>query len=110
VGVAGCTLAPGTGTRMRSHVRTVAHPLAGRPMLSHVIDSARALDARRICVVYGHGGELVREQVPAPDAVWAEQAEQLGTGHAVAQAMPHVSEEAVLILYGDVPLIRPGTL
>lgn len=103
-------LAAGKGTRMRSQLPKVAHPIAGRPMLSHVIDSARALDARRICVVYGHGGELVREQVPAPDAVWAEQAEQLGTGHAVAQAMPHVSEEVVLILYGDVPLIRPDTL
>ncbi|KAF0809525.1 bifunctional N-acetylglucosamine-1-phosphate uridyltransferase / glucosamine-1-phosphate N-acetyltransferase [Alcanivorax sp. S71-1-4] len=103
-------LAAGKGTRMRSQLPKVAHPIAGRPMLSHVIDSARALDARRICVVYGHGGELVREKVPAPDAVWAEQAEQLGTGHAVAQAMPHVSEDVVLILYGDVPLIRPDTL
>ncbi|MCK0536868.1 bifunctional UDP-N-acetylglucosamine diphosphorylase/glucosamine-1-phosphate N-acetyltransferase GlmU [Alcanivorax quisquiliarum] len=103
-------LAAGKGTRMRSHLPKVAHPIAGRPMLAHVIDGARSLAPARICVVYGHGGDLVREKVPAADVTWAEQAEQLGTGHAVAQAMPHVSEDVVLILYGDVPLIQPDTL
>ncbi|MCH8542201.1 MAG: bifunctional UDP-N-acetylglucosamine diphosphorylase/glucosamine-1-phosphate N-acetyltransferase GlmU [Alcanivorax sp.] len=103
-------LAAGKGTRMRSDLPKVAHPLAGKPMLGHVIDTARALSPGSICVVFGHGGDRVQREVPATDVIWAEQAEQLGTGHAVAQAMPHISEEVVLILYGDVPLIRAETL
>lgn len=103
-------LAAGKGTRMRSALPKVAHPLAGKPMLGHVLDAARALSPARLCVVYGHGGDRVQREVPATDVTWAEQAEQLGTGHAVAQAMPHVDQEVVLILYGDVPLIQPETL
>lgn len=103
-------LAAGKGTRMRSRLPKVLHPLAGRPMLQHVIDSARAIEPARIIVVHGHGGEQVKQAIPGDDLTWVEQAEQLGTGHAVAQAMPEVREERVLVLYGDVPLIRPATL
>lgn len=103
-------LAAGKGTRMRSTLPKVAHPLAGKPMLGHVLDAARALSPARLCVVYGHGGDRVQREVPATDVTWVEQAEQLGTGHAVAQAMPHVDQEVALILYGDVPLIQPETL
>ncbi|WP_111657870.1 bifunctional UDP-N-acetylglucosamine diphosphorylase/glucosamine-1-phosphate N-acetyltransferase GlmU [Isoalcanivorax indicus] len=103
-------LAAGKGTRMRSALPKVAHPLAGKPMLGHVLDAARALSPSRLCVVFGHGGDRVQREVPAADVTWVEQAEQLGTGHAVAQAMPHLDQEVVLILYGDVPLIQPHTL
>lgn len=103
-------LAAGKGTRMRSALPKVAHPLAGKPMLAHVIDSARALQPRRICVVYGHGGDKVRQAVTGDDLTWVEQTEQLGTGHAVAQAMPGLTEDVVLVLYGDVPLIQTSTL
>ncbi|MEY1660665.1 bifunctional UDP-N-acetylglucosamine diphosphorylase/glucosamine-1-phosphate N-acetyltransferase GlmU [Isoalcanivorax beigongshangi] len=103
-------LAAGKGSRMRSALPKVAHPLAGKPLLSHVLDSARVLQPATLCVVYGHGGDQVRAAVPATDVAWVEQAQQLGTGHAVAQAMPEVHEDVVLILYGDVPLIRPETL
>src|SRR5690606_23937254 len=81
-----------------------------KPMLGHVVDAARALDAARITVVYGHGGEAVPQAIAGDDLEWALQAEQLGTGHAVAQAMPNVVEDVVLILCGDVPLISPDTL
>ncbi|MDR2925401.1 MAG: bifunctional UDP-N-acetylglucosamine diphosphorylase/glucosamine-1-phosphate N-acetyltransferase GlmU [Azoarcus sp.] len=104
-------LAAGQGKRMRSVLPKVLQPLAGKPLLAHVLASARALGARRICVVHGHGGEAVRLRLDAPDLVWAEQSPQLGTGHAVLQAMPHLSNEArVLVLYGDVPLIGTATL
>lgn len=104
-------LAAGEGSRMRSRLPKVLHPLAGRPLLGHVIDAARALAARRIVVVHGHGGDRVQEAFPDTDLGWAEQAEQLGTGHAVAQALPLLGvDETVLILYGDVPLIAPETL
>ena len=104
-------LAAGQGKRMRSALPKVLQPLAGRPLLAHVLASARALGAQRICVVYGHGGEAVRSKLNAPDLVWAEQSPQLGTGHAVLQAMPHLSDQAqVLVLYGDVPLIGVHTL
>ena len=103
-------LAAGKGTRMKSSLPKVLHTLAGRPMLEHVVDAARALSPASIHVVYGHGGEQVRTALPGDDLHWAEQAEQLGTGHAVAQAMPQVSAEQVLVLYGDVPLIQPETL
>ena len=105
-------LAAGQGTRMRSRQPKVLHPIAGRPMLAHVIDTAHALQADRIHVVIGHGAEQVRETIDAAHAMeWPVQEQQLGTGHAVAQAMPGVDTDAmVLVLYGDVPLIRRDTL
>jgi bifunctional UDP-N-acetylglucosamine pyrophosphorylase / glucosamine-1-phosphate N-acetyltransferase len=103
-------LAAGLGKRMRSELPKVLHPLAGRPLLAYVLDTARALAPRRIVVVHGHGAEKVRAAFPDPSIAWVLQAEQLGTGHAVMQAMPQVSAEEALILYGDVPLIRPATL
>jgi bifunctional UDP-N-acetylglucosamine pyrophosphorylase/glucosamine-1-phosphate N-acetyltransferase len=104
-------LAAGQGKRMRSDLPKVLHPLAGKPLLGHVIDTARELGAERICVVYGHGGERVREALDAPDLNWARQEPQLGTGHAVLQALPFtVSPGLTLVLYGDVPLTRVTTL
>ncbi|MCL2644355.1 MAG: NTP transferase domain-containing protein, partial [Betaproteobacteria bacterium] len=104
-------LAAGQGKRMRSVLPKVLQPLAGRPLLAHVLASARALGVQRICIVHGHGGEAVRSRLDAPDLVWAEQNPQLGTGHAVLQAMPHLSDQGqVLVLYGDVPLIGEHTL
>src|SRR5258706_9861348 len=104
-------LAAGQGKRMHSDVPKVAHALAGRPLLAHVIESARTLDPQGLCIVVGHGAELVRERVPAPGASWAVQARQLGTGHAVMQAIPLLAPGGtVLVLYGDVPLIAPRTL
>ncbi|HSX65493.1 MAG TPA: bifunctional UDP-N-acetylglucosamine diphosphorylase/glucosamine-1-phosphate N-acetyltransferase GlmU [Pseudoxanthomonas sp.] len=105
-------LAAGEGKRMKSALPKVLQPIAGRPMLAQVIDAARALQPAGIHVVYGHGGEQVRAAfAEQADLLWAEQAQQLGTGHAVAQAMPDVPDAAtVLVLYGDVPLTRPETL
>lgn len=104
-------LAAGQGTRMRSSLPKVLQPLAGRPLLGHVIDTAESLAASKICLVYGHGGEQVRELFAERDLVWVLQEEQLGTGHAVLQALPELdSSHTVLILYGDVPLVRKETL
>ncbi len=104
-------LAAGQGTRMRSALPKVLHPLAGQPMLEHVIQTAKRLEPAAIHVVYGHGGELVKEHISESNISWVEQAQQLGTGHAVEQAMPAVDEgSTVLVLYGDVPLIRAETL
>lgn len=104
-------LAAGQGTRMKSSLPKVLHPLAGRPLLSHVLDTAHSLQAERIVVVYGHGGELVKDTIDQPDLLWVEQSEQLGTGHAVQQAMPLMQGvDKVLVLYGDVPLIRKESL
>jgi bifunctional UDP-N-acetylglucosamine pyrophosphorylase/glucosamine-1-phosphate N-acetyltransferase len=105
-------LAAGQGKRMHSALPKVLQPLAGRPLLEHVIRAARALRPARIHVVYGHGGEQVRAAfAEEPDLDWALQAEQLGTGHALMQAMPGIADEHdVLVLYGDVPLISPATL
>ena len=104
-------LAAGEGKRMKSRLPKVLQPLAGRPLLSHVIDTARELSAQAILVVYGHGGEQVREALAAEPVSWVEQAERLGTGHAVRQAMPHVPQDhLVLVLYGDVPLLDAATL
>ncbi|MEN1995406.1 MULTISPECIES: bifunctional UDP-N-acetylglucosamine diphosphorylase/glucosamine-1-phosphate N-acetyltransferase GlmU [Stenotrophomonas] len=105
-------LAAGAGKRMKSALPKVLQPIAGRPMLAHVIDTARQLQPEAIHVVYGHGGEAVRQAfADQPDLHWAEQSRQLGTGHAVLQAMPEVPDAAtVLVLYGDVPLIRGETL
>ncbi|MCX4151644.1 MULTISPECIES: bifunctional UDP-N-acetylglucosamine diphosphorylase/glucosamine-1-phosphate N-acetyltransferase GlmU [Paraburkholderia] len=104
-------LAAGTGKRMRSALPKVLHPLAGRPLLAHVIDTARALKPTRLVVVVGHGAEAVREAVAAPDVQFAAQEQQLGTGHAVQQALPLLDpSEPTLVLYGDVPLTRASTL
>ena len=103
-------LAAGQGTRMRSALPKVLHPVAGKSMLGHVIDTARLLKPQGIHVVIGHGAELVRERLAADDLNFVLQSEQLGTGHAVAQALPALSAERVLILYGDVPLIEVETL
>lgn len=104
-------LAAGQGTRMRSELPKVLHPLGGRPLLAHVIESAEALKADGIHVVYGHGGGLVREALATAPVDWVEQREQLGTGHAVEQVMPLIEDDSsVLVLYGDVPLIAPETL
>ncbi|SEC82425.1 bifunctional UDP-N-acetylglucosamine diphosphorylase/glucosamine-1-phosphate N-acetyltransferase GlmU [Pseudomonas anguilliseptica] len=103
-------LAAGQGTRMRSALPKVLHPVAGKSMLGHVIDTARLLKPQGIHVVIGHGAERVREQLVADDLNFVLQSEQLGTGHAVAQALPALSAERVLILYGDVPLIEVDTL
>jgi bifunctional UDP-N-acetylglucosamine pyrophosphorylase/glucosamine-1-phosphate N-acetyltransferase len=104
-------LAAGEGKRMRSDLPKVLHPLAGRPLLSHVLETARLLMPRRLCVVIGHGGHLIRERLADTDALWVVQEKQLGTGHAVMQALPELDGEGtVLVLYGDVPLIAPGTL
>jgi bifunctional UDP-N-acetylglucosamine pyrophosphorylase/glucosamine-1-phosphate N-acetyltransferase len=103
-------LAAGQGTRMRSALPKVLHPVAGNSMLGHVIHSARQLDPQRIHVVIGHGAEVVRERLAADDLNFVLQDKQLGTGHAVAQALPFLTAENVLILYGDVPLIEVETL
>ena len=103
-------LAAGQGTRMRSALPKVLHPVAGKSMLGHVIDTARALQPKSIQVVIGHGAEQVRQRLVGDDLAFVVQAEQLGTGHAVAQALPNLSAERVLILYGDVPLIEADTL
>jgi len=104
-------LAAGQGTRMRSDLPKVLHPLAGQPLLEHVVITARSLDAQDIHVVYGHGGEGVRTAFAHLPVNWVQQAEQLGTGHAVAQALPAIAaDHTVLVLYGDVPLITSDTL
>jgi bifunctional UDP-N-acetylglucosamine pyrophosphorylase/glucosamine-1-phosphate N-acetyltransferase len=104
-------LAAGQGKRMRSQLPKVLHPLAGRPLLAHVLAAARALEPRKIVVVHGHGAEAVRAALDGQDLQWVLQAEQLGTGHAVQQALPRLSRDGdVLILYGDVPLVRAASL
>ncbi|UNK56404.1 bifunctional UDP-N-acetylglucosamine diphosphorylase/glucosamine-1-phosphate N-acetyltransferase GlmU [Pseudoxanthomonas daejeonensis] len=105
-------LAAGEGKRMKSALPKVLQPIGGRPMLAHVIDTARALQPAGIHVVYGHGGDAVRTAFAGQDDLhWAVQAQQLGTGHAVQQAMPAIPEAVdVLVLYGDVPLTAPDTL
>jgi bifunctional UDP-N-acetylglucosamine pyrophosphorylase / glucosamine-1-phosphate N-acetyltransferase len=104
-------LAAGQGKRMRSALPKVLQPLAGHPLLAHVLDAANALEPSLVHVVYGHGGELVRTTVRAPALRWVLQGKQLGTGHAVQQALPGVPDDhLVLVLYGDVPLVRPETL
>ncbi|WLG95813.1 bifunctional UDP-N-acetylglucosamine diphosphorylase/glucosamine-1-phosphate N-acetyltransferase GlmU [Pseudomonas sp. FP198] len=103
-------LAAGQGTRMRSALPKVLHPVAGNSMLGHVIHSARQLDPQRIHVVIGHGADAVRERLAADDLNFVLQDKQLGTGHAVAQAVPFITADTVLILYGDVPLIEVDTL
>ena len=104
-------LAAGQGTRMKSSLPKVLHTLAGLPLLQHVIDTAKKLNPNKIIVVYGHGGETVKTQINEDSVTWVEQAEQLGTGHAVEQAIPELENvDRVLVLYGDVPLIKKATL
>ncbi|OOF25971.1 bifunctional UDP-N-acetylglucosamine diphosphorylase/glucosamine-1-phosphate N-acetyltransferase GlmU [Salinivibrio sp. IB872] len=104
-------LAAGKGTRMYSNTPKVLHTLAGKPMVKHVIDTCQGLGAASIHLVYGHGGDTMKQVLADSDVNWCLQAEQLGTGHAVQQAAPHFrDDEQVLVLYGDVPLISEQTL
>lgn len=104
-------LAAGKGTRMCSDLPKVLHPIGGRPLVQHVVDTARQVGGDRIMVIVGHGAELVEQRMAAGDVSFVLQAQQLGTGHAVLQALPQLRDEAtVLILYGDVPLTRAETL
>ena len=104
-------LAAGQGKRMRSDLPKVLHPLAGKPMLAHVLDTSASLHPAHTCVVIGHGGHRVKEAFEARPIAWAVQEQQLGTGHAVMQALPYVPGAGVmLVLYGDVPLIAAQTL
>jgi bifunctional UDP-N-acetylglucosamine pyrophosphorylase/glucosamine-1-phosphate N-acetyltransferase len=104
-------LAAGMGKRMRSDLPKVLHRLAGKPLLGHVLDTARSLAPSRIIVVHGHGGEAVEAALASPDLRWVAQTPQLGTGHAVMQAVPHLDDSVpTLVLYGDVPLVTAGTL
>ncbi len=104
-------LAAGHGKRMRSHMPKVLQPVGGKPMLWHVVEQAKKLAPDSISIVYGHGGDQVRQSLPDAGLNWYPQAERLGTGHAVAQALPGIDTGAtVLVLYGDVPLITQVTL
>ncbi len=104
-------LAAGQGTRMRSALPKVLHPVAGKPMLQHVVDACQSIGCAQLAVVYGHGGEQVTGSIQGDTIRWVLQTEQKGTGHAVAQAIELAAdEEVVLVAYGDVPLIRPATL
>ena len=104
-------LAAGKGTRMRSALPKVLHPVAHKPMVQHVIDIARTLTPAHVHVIYGHGGDVLMDKLAGQQLNFVEQAEQLGTGHAVQQVVPYLDDnETVLILYGDVPLTRTETL
>lgn len=104
-------LAAGKGTRMRSALPKVLHPIAHKPMVQHVIDTAQQLQPSAVHIIYGHGGDVLQQSLKGQAVNFVEQAEQLGTGHAVQQVIPHLgSNEKVLILYGDVPLTRLSTL
>ena len=104
-------LAAGQGKRMNSDLPKVLHPLAGKSLLGHVVDTARELASERICVVHGHGGDRVKAALSGDDLSFALQMPQLGTGHALQQAVPHLTKAPVtLVLYGDVPLVRVATL
>ncbi|MET0052907.1 MAG: bifunctional UDP-N-acetylglucosamine diphosphorylase/glucosamine-1-phosphate N-acetyltransferase GlmU [Candidatus Thiodiazotropha sp.] len=104
-------LAAGEGTRMRSKLPKVLHALAGKPLLSHVIETVRTIHPDEISIIYGHGGDEVPSRLAATDLDWIEQKERLGTGHAVIQALPYLKRvDQVLVLYGDVPLISASTL
>ncbi|MBN6066209.1 bifunctional UDP-N-acetylglucosamine diphosphorylase/glucosamine-1-phosphate N-acetyltransferase GlmU [Aggregatibacter actinomycetemcomitans] len=104
-------LAAGKGTRMYSDLPKVLHPIAGKPMVKHVIDTAKQLGARNIHLVYGHGGDLMQQRLAGEPVNWVLQTEQLGTGHAMQQAAPFFADdENILMLYGDAPLITKETL
>ncbi|WP_297449579.1 bifunctional UDP-N-acetylglucosamine diphosphorylase/glucosamine-1-phosphate N-acetyltransferase GlmU [Ferrovum sp.] len=104
-------LAAGQGKRMNSALPKVLQPLAAKPLLAHVLQTAQVLEPDKVIVVYGHGGEAVRASFEGRDLTWVHQAEQKGTGHALAQVLPHLPAQGiVLVLYGDVPLLQPHTL
>jgi bifunctional UDP-N-acetylglucosamine pyrophosphorylase/glucosamine-1-phosphate N-acetyltransferase len=104
-------LAAGKGTRMRSELPKILHKIANRPLLQHVYDTSRQLNDNSIKIVYGHGAELVRDCLKDLDASWTEQKQQLGTGHAVQQVSDQIADsDTVLILYGDVPLLKLSTI
>src|SRR6185312_149079 len=108
-------LAAGLGKRMQSDLPKVLHPIAGKPMLGHVLETARALTPERVVVVVGHGAERVQTTFAGADVAFALQQPQQGTGHAVMQALPYLvggdrDDDACLVLYGDVPLVQPATL
>ena len=108
-------LAAGAGTRMHSQTPKVLHELSGKPILQHVIETALKSNPARLIIVYGHGGELVKSTInnicPHVDIIWVKQEEQLGTGHALKEALPNITANGkTLILYGDAPLISPHTL
>ena len=104
-------LAAGQGTRMKSLLPKVLHPVGGKPLLEHVINTAQALSPAALHVVVGHGSEQVQQALSGYDINWVEQSQRLGTGHAVMQALPAVADDSVvLVLYGDVPLTRLATL
>ncbi len=104
-------LAAGKGTRMYSDKPKVLHALAGKPLVQHVLDCAASLEPKQICVIYGHGGEAVPKAMQQYAAQFVIQEPQLGTGHAVQQAMPHLGDDSqTMVLYGDVPLIQHNTL
>lgn len=104
-------LAAGKGTRMKSNLPKVLHQIGHKPMVKHVIDAASTLGSQNLHLIYGHGGDQLKAALSAENANWVIQAEQLGTGHAVQQVVPHLGDdELVLILYGDVPLIKSSTL
>lgn len=103
-------LAAGKGTRMKSNLPKVLHKLAGKALLQHVVDSANLLNPRKIIAVYGYGGDAVPNAMKHENVIWVEQKEQLGTGHAVMQVLPHLEKDAkTLILLGDVPLVNAET-
>lgn len=104
-------LAAGKGTRMYSDLPKVLHPVAGKPMVKHVIDTVKHLNARQINLIYGHGADLLKERLADEPVNWVFQAEQLGTGHAMQQAAPFFADdENIMMLYGDTPLIQQSTL
>ncbi len=104
-------LAAGMGKRMRSDLPKVLHRLSDKSLLAHTISAARSLKPKRLVVIYGHGGQIVPETLAAPDLLWAKQEPQLGTGHAVQQAVSQLdTNEPTLVLYGDVPLTKESTL
>ena len=104
-------LAAGKGTRMRSDLPKVLHPVGGKALVEHVVDTARKIGGEQILIIVGHGAEKVEQRMAAADVKFVLQAQQLGTGHAVQQALPQLRADAtVLILYGDVPLTRAETL
>src|SRR5688500_7532532 len=104
-------LAAGQGKRMHSSLPKVFHRFAGIPLLQRVAKTALQLSDTPPIIIYGHGGEVVRHELAHLNVNWVQQTEQLGTGHALKQALPHLnSEDRVLVLYGDVPLIQQNTL
>lgn len=103
-------LAAGKGTRMKSRLPKVLHPLAGKPLLSHVISTAKSLNPHQVIVVTGHESDMVRDRFRGQGIEWVEQEQQNGTGHAVQECIPTISGDTVLVLYGDVPLLSQGSL